>query len=160
MPVQLQPLNSQVNSTPSRQTAARPCCYARRHLQCLLLCCAVLLVFQPCMALDNWCSSSTPSLGKYSLSLESTCTLTSQVQVSSGNELSITGGAPTELPLELAVITQNKVADKDLHRLFWVEDGALILAFVRLTGGRVKESYDGSLPGSRAMAGGLVCNQI
>ena len=107
------------------------------------------------MALDNWCSSSTPSLGKYSLSLESTCTLTSQVQVSSGNELSI-AGAPTELSSELAVITQNEVANKDLHRLFWVEDGALRLAFVRLTGGRVKAVYDSALSAWRGCAGGLV----
>ena len=148
--------SSSPHYAPSRQAAARPC-YAR-HLQGLLLCwAALLLLLQPCMALDDWCSSSTPSSGKYSLSLGSTCTLTTQVHVSSGNELSI-AGAPTELTSELAVITQEQNADKDLHRLFWVEAGALILAFVRLKGGRVKQiyMYDDSLPGFRACTGGLV----
>ena len=147
--IQLTCLNS-----PSRQTAARPC-YAR-HLQGLLLCwAALLLLLQPCMALDDWCSSSTPSSGKFSLLLKTTCTLTSQVQVSSGNELSI-AGAPTELTSELAVITQVQDADKDLHRLFWVEFGALRLAFVRLTGGRVSSAFSSSLTGWRACSGGLV----
>ena len=141
-------------NSPSRQAAARPC-YAR-HLQGLLFCWAsLLLLLQPCMALDDWCSLSKPSSGKYSLSLGSTCTLTKQVKILSGNELSIFG-ARTELTSELAVITQKQDAGKDRHRLFWVKAGALILAFVRLKGGRVKESHDNSLPGFRACTGGLV----
>ena len=83
--------------------------------------------------------------------------LTKQVKILSGNELSIFG-ARTELTSELAVITQKQDAGKDRHRLFWVKAGALILAFVRLKGGRVSvsESYDRSLPGFRACTGGLV----
>ena len=76
----------------------------------------------------SWCDD-TSAFGDYTLAANDVCTLTTQITVTNGNTLSIIG-EETESSTDLALITQNKAANNDAHRLFWVEWGALRLAWV------------------------------
>jgi hypothetical protein len=109
----------------------------------------------------SWCDD-TPAFGDYTLAANDVCTLTTQIKVTNGNTLSIIG-EETESSTDLALITQNEVADNDAHRLFWVEWGELRLAWVRLTGGRVRwdhytapRTYHPPGTGDLLVGGGLV----
>ena len=57
----------------------------------------------------SWCDD-TPAFGDYTLAANDVCTLTTQIKVTNGNTLSIIG-EETESSTDLALITQNEVAD-------------------------------------------------
>lgn len=102
----------------------------------------------------DWCVTK-PSSGNFTLSAQTTCISTVQTIVRGSSTLSIIGEEKS-LTSDLAIITQSQAANKDQNRLFWVQSGKLILAWVRITGGRVKESHDDTLSNGRANSGGLL----